>query len=323
MLVIAAERARHANVRNDASGSGPVRGRDTAPTVRECTFTGFMKCNPAAFHGVEGDNNQKQGNTRAMVTAPTDGKLLLCERCFTRHVGRCMIKCHKYGMVGHKARYYKEKSVATGANAQPIWTCYDYGEQGHSRKRCPKKVKKEEVREVRGRAYVIKDTEPKGPNVVTSTFLLNNRYASILFNSGSDRSFVNTRFSSLLNIKPIKIENSYEVELANGMVVSMNTVLKGCTLSLVNHIFEIDLMPIELGTFDVIISMDWLVKHDAVNVCGEKVVRIPYGNKTLIVEGDKGGSRLKIISCIKARKYVEQGCHLFLAHVTKKKSKEK
>ncbi|GKF38818.1 putative reverse transcriptase domain-containing protein, partial [Tanacetum coccineum] len=136
-------------------------------------------------------------------------------------------------------------------------------------------------------------------------------------------SFVNTRFSSLLDIKQIKIEDSYEVELADKMVVSTNTILKGCTLSLVNHIFEIDLMPIELGTFDVIISMDWLVKHDAVIICGEKVVRIPYGNKTLIVEGDKGGSRLKIISCIKACKYVEQGCHLFLAHVTKKKSKKK
>ncbi|GJX46484.1 putative reverse transcriptase domain-containing protein [Tanacetum coccineum] len=238
-------------------------------------------------------NNQKQGNARAMVTAPTDGKLPL------------------------------EKSVATGANAQPIWTCYDCGEQGHTRNRCPKKVKQEEVGEVRGRAYAIKDAEPKGPNVVTGTFLLNNRYASVLFDSGSDRSFVNTRFSSLLDIKPIKIEDSYEVELADGRVVSTNTVLKGCTLSLVNHIFEIDLMPIELGTFDVIIGMDWLVKHDAVIICGEKVVRIPYGNKTLIVEGDKGGSRLKIISCIKARKYVEQGCHLFLAHVTKKKSKEK
>ncbi|GKC06987.1 putative reverse transcriptase domain-containing protein [Tanacetum coccineum] len=82
-------------------------------------------------------------------------------------------------------------------------------------------------------------------------------------------------------------------------------------------------MPIELGTFDVIIGMDWLVKHNAVIVCGEKVVHIPYRNKMLIVEGDKGGSRLKIISCIKARKYIEQGCHLFLAHVMKKKSKEK
>ncbi|GJV22531.1 putative reverse transcriptase domain-containing protein [Tanacetum coccineum] len=160
-------------------------------------------------------------------------------------------------------------------------------EKGHTRNRCPKKVKQEEVGEVHGRAYAIKDAEPKGPNVVTGTFLLTNRYASVLFNAGSDRSFVNTRFSSLLDIKPIKIEDSYEVELADGRVVSMNTILKGCTLSLVNHIFEIDLMPIELGTFDVIIGMDWLVKHDAVIVCGEKVVRIPYGNKTLIVKGDK------------------------------------
>ncbi|GKD29187.1 putative reverse transcriptase domain-containing protein [Tanacetum coccineum] len=66
----------------------------------------------------------------------------------------------------------------------------------------------------------------------------------------------------------------------------------------------------------------WLL-HDAVIVCSEKVVRIPYGNKTLIVEGDKGMSRLKVISCIKAHKYIKRGCHLFLAHVMEKKSKER
>ncbi|GKD74566.1 putative reverse transcriptase domain-containing protein [Tanacetum coccineum] len=234
-----------------------------------------------------------------------------------------MIKCHKCGKVGHKARYYKEKIVATGANAQPILTCYDCGEQGHIRNRCLRKVKQEETREVRGRAYAIKDDEPQGPNVVTSTFLLNNRYASVLFDSGSDRSFVDTRFSSILNIKPVKIKASYELELADGRVVSTNTVLKGCTLNSLNHIFEIDLMPIKLGTFDVIIGMDWLVKHDAVIICREKVVRILYGNKMLIVQSDKGVSRLKVVYCIKARKYVERGCHLFLAHVTEKRSKEK
>nr|GEU57035.1 putative reverse transcriptase domain-containing protein [Tanacetum cinerariifolium] len=82
-------------------------------------------------------------------------------------------------------------------------------------------------------------------------------------------------------------------------------------------------MPIELGTFDVIISMDWLVNHNAIIVCGEKVVRIPYKNKTLTVESEKSMSRLKVISCIKAHKYIEQGCQLFLAHVTEKKLKDK
>ncbi|GKD40194.1 putative reverse transcriptase domain-containing protein [Tanacetum coccineum] len=140
------------------------------------------------------------------------------------------------------------------------------------------------------RAYTIKDAEPQSPNVVTGTFLLNNRYASILFDSSYDRSFVDTRFSSMLDIDPVKIDTSYEVELADERVVSTNTVLKGCTLNLVNHLFEIDLMPIELGTFDVIIGMDWIVKNDVVIVFGEKVVYIPYGNKTLIVESDKGVS---------------------------------
>nr|GEX57086.1 hypothetical protein [Tanacetum cinerariifolium] len=188
-------------------------------------------------------NSQKQGNARAM----------------------CMIKCHKCGKVGHKSRYYKENSVATRANAQSIWTCYDYNEQGHTRNRCPKKVKQEEDGEAHGRAYAIKDAEPQGPNVVTGTFLLNNRYAFVLFDSGSDRSFMDTRFSAMLDIDLIKIGVSYEVELADG----------------------------SLGTFDVIIGMDWLVKHDAIIVCGEKVVYIPYGNEMLIVKIDKGVSRLK------------------------------
>ncbi|GKB44909.1 putative reverse transcriptase domain-containing protein, partial [Tanacetum coccineum] len=249
--------------------------------------------------------------------------LPVCERFFTLHDGLCTIKCHKCRKVGHKARYCKEKSVAMGANAQPIPTCYDCVEQGHTRNRCPKKVKQEEIGEILGQAYAIKDAEPQGSNVVTGMFLLNNRYVSVLFDSGFDRSFVNIIFSSMLDIDPVKIDTNYKVELADGRVVSTNTVLKGCSLNLVNRIFKIDLMPIELGTFDVIIGMDWLVKHDAIIVCGEKVVCIPYGNKMLIVESDKGVSRLKFISCIKARKYVERGCHLFLAHVTEKKSKEK
>ncbi|GJS49165.1 putative reverse transcriptase domain-containing protein [Tanacetum coccineum] len=417
---IAAERARQENARNDASGYGPVRGQDTALAVHECTFAGFMKCNPAVFYGVEGavelqrwfektesvfeisectegkkvkfDAATLEGpaltwwkteiapmgldtlnqmpwtkmkqlmtaefcpieevqrmdhelwnlkvkeydvvaytqrfnelslmcprmvepervkvnayiwgltdNIKGEVTSskPADLNEAMCmahklmeqklqardERDFGRkeakpkarkceshvgcHVGQCVIKCHKCGNVGNKARYCKEKNVATSVNAQPVWTCYDCGEQG------------------------------------------------------SDRSFVDTRFSSMLDIDPVKIGASYEVELADGKVISVKTILNGCTLNLVNRVFEIDFMSIELSTFDVIISMDWLIKHDVVIICGEKVVRTPYGNKMLIVESDKGVSRLKVISCTKACKYVERGCHLFLAHVTENKLKEK
>ncbi|GJW43503.1 putative reverse transcriptase domain-containing protein [Tanacetum coccineum] len=82
-------------------------------------------------------------------------------------------------------------------------------------------------------------------------------------------------------------------------------------------------MPIELGTFDVIIGMDWLVERDAVIVCGKKEVHVPYKNKTLVVKGDRGASRLKVISCIKARKYIERGSQLFLAQVTEKEPSKK
>nr|GEZ06398.1 putative reverse transcriptase domain-containing protein [Tanacetum cinerariifolium] len=100
-------------------------------------------------------------------------------------------------------------------------------------------------------------------------------------------------FSHLIDINPDKLNVSYEVELAGEKVVSTNTVLRGCTPNLVNHLFEINLIPTELGTFDVIIGMDWLAEYDAVIAYGKKVVRIPCGDKTLIVEGDKGPSRLK------------------------------
>ncbi|GJX66218.1 putative reverse transcriptase domain-containing protein [Tanacetum coccineum] len=72
--------------------------------------------------------------------------------------------------------------------------------------------------------------------------------------------------------------------------------------------------------------MDWLAKNHAVIVCDEKIVRIPYGNEILIVQGDKSDkekkSTLSIISCVKAQKYMEKGCQLFLAQVTVKENKD-
>ncbi|GJV70316.1 putative reverse transcriptase domain-containing protein [Tanacetum coccineum] len=82
-------------------------------------------------------------------------------------------------------------------------------------------------------------------------------------------------------------------------------------------------MVIELGSFDIIIGMDWLSRYDAAILCGEKKVRIPLEGKTLVIKGDRNNSRLKIVSCIKAQKYIKKGCELFLAQVAEQESKEK
>ncbi|GKF82680.1 reverse transcriptase domain-containing protein [Tanacetum coccineum] len=80
--------------------------------------------------------------------------------------------------------------------------------------------------------------------------------------------------------------HGYEVELADGKVVSTNTILHSCTLVLLNHVFKIDLLPTRLGSFDVIIGMDWLSYHRALIDCYEKIVRIPLPNgKILKVQG--------------------------------------
>ena len=104
-------------------------------------------------------------------------------------------------------------------------------------------------------------------------------------------------------------------------------MLRGCTLGLLGHPFNIDLMPIDLGSFDVIIGMDWLAQNHAVIVCDKKIVRIPYGNEILIVQGDRRDkekkSTLSIITCVKAQKYIEKGCQLFLAQVTVKEKEDK
>nr|GEV72530.1 putative reverse transcriptase domain-containing protein [Tanacetum cinerariifolium] len=103
------------------------------------------------------------------------------------------------------------------------------------------------------RAYAVGTarTNPNS-NVVTGTFLLNNRYASILFDTGADRTFVSTAFSSLIDIIPTTLDHGYNVELADGRIIWVNTLIRGCTLNFLNHPFNIELMPIEMGSFDVI-----------------------------------------------------------------------
>nr|GEV49958.1 putative reverse transcriptase domain-containing protein [Tanacetum cinerariifolium] len=166
-------------------------------------------------------------------------------------------------------------------------------------------------------------------NVVKGTFLLNNYYAFVLFDSSADRCFVLTTFSTLLDITLGTLDVSYAIELADERVFETNTVFRGCTLGLLVHLFNIYLMPVELDSFDIIIGMDWLANHHAMIICDEKIMQIPYRDEVLIVQGDRGGKgeklklKLSIISCTKTQKYIKRGCLIFLAQVTKKEIEDK
>nr|GEY51449.1 hypothetical protein [Tanacetum cinerariifolium] len=232
------------------------------------------------------NNNRRQNNARTLTTAQNTGinqtrVTPKCNRCKKCHFHQCPSRCENCGKIGHKAKDCRGKNVAPSAVVQPNIVCYSCGEKVHKSSECPKKSD-QRGRNMQGQAYVIRDAEHnQGPNVVT-----------------------------------VKLNSSYEVDLADRKVVSTNSVLRGCTLNLLDHLFDIDLMPIESGTFDVIVGMDWLVERDALIMYGRKEVHVPYRNKTLVVKSDTGVSRLKVISCIKARKYIERGSQLFLAQVT-------
>ncbi|GJV49676.1 putative reverse transcriptase domain-containing protein [Tanacetum coccineum] len=241
------------------------------------------------------------------------GPLPYCNKCKLHHEGPCTMKCGKCNKVGHMARDCKNAVAVPATQRAPI-------------NRGNKAGKKTE--EAKGKAYVLGGGEANpDSNIVTGTFLLNNHYASMLFDSGVDRSFVSTTFSTLLDITPDTLDVSYDVELADGRISETNTVLRGYTLGLLGHPFNIDLMPVELGSFDVIIGMDWLANHHAVIVCDEKIIRIPYGDEVLIIQGDSSDkgkkSKLSIISCSKTQKYIKRGCPIFLAQVTKKETEDK
>ncbi|GKA30766.1 putative reverse transcriptase domain-containing protein [Tanacetum coccineum] len=260
--------------------------------------------------------NKRQNTGRAYTAGsgekkPYGGSKPLCAKCNYHHDGPCAPKCHKCNKVGHFARDCRSTANANNANNQKGTgsgqkpTCYECGVQGHFKRECPKlKNNNNRGNQVGGgnapaKVYAVghAGTNPDS-NVVTGTFLLNNRYASVLFDTGADRSFVSTAFSSQIDITPTALDHYYDVELADGRIIGLNTILRGCTLNILNHPFNIDLMPIELGSFDAIIGMDWLVKYQAIIVCAEKIVRIPWGNETLII-------------------------HVFLANVNTKETEDK
>nr|GEY70946.1 putative reverse transcriptase domain-containing protein [Tanacetum cinerariifolium] len=107
--------------------------------------------------------------------------------------------------------------------------------------------------QARRRAFILGAEEAReDPNFVTSTFTLDNHYATTLFDSGTDYSFVSTTFIPLLGIEPSDLGFSYDIEIASGQLVEIDKAIKGCKLKIDGHVFDINLIPFESESFNVI-----------------------------------------------------------------------
>ncbi|GJW44424.1 hypothetical protein Tco_0073223 [Tanacetum coccineum] len=319
----------HKDGGNNKNGNLNENGRGAMPVARVCTYQDFMKCQPLNFKGTEG----VVGLTRWFEKMETLLHISNCPEVYQVKYATCTLldsaltwwNSHKrtVGVDAAFAMTWRDNNnlAAYTQRFQELTLLYTRmvpGEedrieryvgglpdniQGNVMSAEPTRLQ-DAIRfaNTRGKAYTIGggDANP-GSNVVTGTFLLNNHYASVLFDLGADRSFMSTTFSTLLDIIPDTLD--------------------------VNHPFNIDLMPVELGSFNVIIGMDWLANNHAVIVCDEKIVRIPFGDEILIVQGDRSDkgkkSTLSIISCTKTQKYMKKGCQVFLAQFTKKETKVK
>ncbi|GJV65889.1 putative nucleotidyltransferase, ribonuclease H, partial [Tanacetum coccineum] len=139
------------------------------------------------------------------------------------------------------------------------------------------------------------------PNIVIGTYSLNNLYATVLFDSGADFSFISTKFAPLLNEKPSIANPGYVIEVANGKKEEVDRIFHGCRLELGDFIFPIDLIPLGQGSFDVIVGMDWLSNQKAVIVCHEKIVRIHVEEgKVLCVQGERNVGKTKTLMSTEA-----------------------
>ncbi|GJX01186.1 putative reverse transcriptase domain-containing protein [Tanacetum coccineum] len=276
---------------------------------------------PSMDRNVKDDNKRSRiGNTFATTANPVRreyrGTTPKCTNCNLHHLPespcRACFSCNSLGNLAKDCRVVPR--MVNLVNARNLTTargaCFKCSGTDPFKAACPRlnqaprqggghlnqvvaidggQGRRKNSNQARGCVFMLGAEEARqDPNIMTGTFTLNHHYATTLFDSGLDYSFVSTVFTPLLGLESSDLGFSYEIEIASWKLVEIDKVIRGCELEIEGHTFSIDLIPFGSGGFDVIIGMDWLSKHKAEIIFHEKVVRILLRNgKTLRVIGER------------------------------------
>ncbi|GKB39068.1 putative reverse transcriptase domain-containing protein, partial [Tanacetum coccineum] len=241
-------------------------------------------------HGSGRNNDKRVKVSKGFMAATTHmneyaGSLPKCAKCLAHHPKDrpCLVcfNCQKPGHITRNCRSPIKQVAPINAirGGYEPGTCYKCGSCEHYRNTCPKlnlapgqmgnrltiegnQNSRNNGNQVKGRAFNVNAVGAlHDPNIVTGTFSLNNHYATILFDSRADFSFIFTDFAPLLNMKPSFVNPGYVIEVADGKKVEVDRVISDCKLKLGTSLFTIDLIPFGHESFDVIVGMDWLSEH--------------------------------------------------------------
>ncbi|GJR92551.1 putative reverse transcriptase domain-containing protein [Tanacetum coccineum] len=185
--------------------------------------------------------NKRQNTGQAYTAGNSDrkpyaGSKYLCSKCDYNHEGPCPPRCNNYKKVGHLAKDCRSRPANANNNncnnnnrnnnnnIKKGNGCYECGAQGHFKRNCPKLKNNDRGNQAGNdrapaKVYVVGNTGANPDNDIAGTFLLNNRYAYNLFDTGADRSFVSTAFSSQIDITSSTLDHYYDVELADERII--------------------------------------------------------------------------------------------------------
>ncbi|GJW78213.1 putative reverse transcriptase domain-containing protein [Tanacetum coccineum] len=228
-------------------------------------------------NGRDDNKMTRTGNAFATTVNPVGrenmGTWSKCTTCNSYHApgGRCRT-CFNYNRPGHLAKDCRgapRNANPVNARNPTVRACYECGSTDHVRSDCPRLNRAQGPEEnrpnqvvannrgqgrgnqgnqARGRAFMLGAKKAcQDSNIVTGTFTLNNHFATTLFDSGADYSFVSTTFIPLLGIEPSELGFKYEIEIASGQLVEIDKVIKGCKLEIKGHVFDINLIPFGHG----------------------------------------------------------------------------